>query len=94
MAQIQAEVEADYQKNQRKYMLTEQLKKIKKELGLEKDDKDALIEKFQARVKGLTMNEQVAAVIDEEIKKLSYLDSHSSEFSVTRNYLDWLTSMV
>lgn len=35
MAQIQSEVEADYQKNQRKYMLTEQLKKIKKELGLE-----------------------------------------------------------
>ena len=30
-------------------------------------------------------------VIDEEINKLRFLDSHSSEFSVTRNYLDWLT---
>lgn len=42
MAQIQSEVEADYQKNQRKYMLTEQLKKIKKELGLEVASKHVL----------------------------------------------------
>ena len=32
-------------------------------------------------------------VIEEEISKLSFLDNHSSEFSVTRNYLDWLTSI-
>eukprot|EP00123_Amoebidium_parasiticum_P017071 comp23700_c0_seq1/m.40716 comp23700_c0_seq1/g.40716 ORF comp23700_c0_seq1/g.40716 comp23700_c0_seq1/m.40716 type:complete len:909 (-) comp23700_c0_seq1:139-2865(-) len=93
MAQIQSEVEADYQKNQRRYMLMEQLKKIKKELGLEKDDKDALIERFQSRVKDLKMNESVSTVIDEELKKLMYLDGNSSEFNVTRNYLDWLTNM-
>lgn len=68
MAQIQSEVEADYQKNQRRYMLTEQLKKIKKELGLEKDDKDALIEKFQSRVKGLHMNENVSSVCDPRLR--------------------------
>lgn len=32
-------------------------------------------------------------VLDEELNKLSFLESHSSEFNVTRNYLDWLTSM-
>ena len=32
-------------------------------------------------------------VIEEELKKLAYLDTHSSEFSVTRNYLDWLTCL-
>ena len=32
-------------------------------------------------------------VVEEELKKLQYLDSHSSEFSVTRNYLDWLTCL-
>ena len=30
-------------------------------------------------------------VIDEELNKLGFLDNHSSEFNVTRNYLDWLT---
>ena len=36
---------------QRKYFLQEQLKIIKKELGLEKDDKDAIAEKFRERIK-------------------------------------------
>ena len=34
----------------RKYMLTEQLKLIKKELGMEKEDKDAIGEKFMERL--------------------------------------------
>ena len=37
-------------KNQRQYFLHEQLKSIKKELGLEKDDKEALAQKFRDRV--------------------------------------------
>ena len=35
----------------RKYMLSEQLKLIKKELGMEKDDKDAINDKFRERLK-------------------------------------------
>ena len=30
-------------------------------------------------------------MIEEELEKLNFLESHSSEFNVTRNYLDWLT---
>lgn len=32
-------------------------------------------------------------VISEELEKLSGLESSSAEFNVTRNYLDWLTSL-
>lgn len=32
-------------------------------------------------------------VIEEELTKLTFLESHSSEFNVTRNYLDWLTTL-
>lgn len=35
----------------RKFILQEQLKVIKKELGLEKDDKDSIVEKFRDRIK-------------------------------------------
>lgn len=38
-------------------------------------------------------SDQVVKVVDEEIAKLSMLDPSGSEFSVTRNYLDWLTSI-
>ncbi|KAI8477903.1 Lon protease mitochondrial [Branchiostoma belcheri] len=87
------EVEEKVKMTHRKYMLQEQLKIIKKELGLEKDDKDAVAEKFKERLKELTVPAAVMEVIDEELNKLSFLDPHSSEFNVTRNYLDWLTSM-
>ncbi|KAJ6218681.1 hypothetical protein RDWZM_004493 [Blomia tropicalis] len=90
---IGKEVEEKVKQQHRKFMLNEQLKIIKKELGLEKDDKDAIVDKFRAKIKDLLIPAHVTEVIDEELNKLSLLDNHSSEFSVTRNYLDWLTSM-
>lgn len=90
---IGKEVEEKVKSQHRRYMLQEQLKAIKKELGLEKDDKDAIEEKFKQRLKDLVVPKPVMEVIDEELNKLSFLDNHSSEFSVTRNYLDWLTSL-
>ncbi|KAK9751852.1 Lon protease (S16) C-terminal proteolytic domain [Popillia japonica] len=66
---------------------------IKKELGLEKEDKDAIGEKFRERIKEKILPQAVSSVIEEELNKLSFLESHSSEFNVTRNYLDWLTSL-
>ncbi|KAM6218170.1 lon protease homolog, mitochondrial [Rhynchocyon petersi] len=87
------EVEEKIKQTHRKYLLQEQLKIIKKELGLEKDDKDAIEEKFRERLKELVVPKHVMEVVDEELSKLGLLDNHSSEFNVTRNYLDWLTSV-
>ncbi|XP_075759096.1 lon protease homolog, mitochondrial [Pelodiscus sinensis] len=87
------EVEEKIKQTHRKYLLQEQLKIIKKELGLEKEDKDAIEEKFRERLKDLVVPKHVMEVIDEELNKLGLLDNHSSEFNVTRNYLDWLTSI-
>ncbi|KAF3835637.1 hypothetical protein F7725_028195 [Dissostichus mawsoni] len=63
------------------------------ELGLEKEDKEAIEEKFRERLKERTVPQHIMDVINEELNKLGLLDNHSSEFNVTRNYLDWLTSM-
>lgn len=90
---IGKEVEEKVKAQHRKYMLQEQLKVIKKELGLEKEDKDAIEEKFRARLKDKQVPVAVMDVIDEELSKLGFLDNHSSEFNVTRNYLDWLTTL-
>ncbi|XP_026466181.1 lon protease homolog, mitochondrial isoform X2 [Ctenocephalides felis] len=90
---IGREVEEKVKQQHRKYILHEQLKVIKKELGLEKDDKDAIGDKFRERIKNKTVPTAVREVIDEELTKLTFLESHSSEFNVTRNYLDWLTSL-
>ncbi|CAG0913217.1 unnamed protein product [Notodromas monacha] len=90
---IGKEVEEKVKQQHRKYMLHEQLKVIKKELGLEKDDKDAIEEKFRQRLNEKKVPQAVMDVINEELSKLSFLEGHSSEFNVTRNYLDWLTCL-
>uniref|UniRef100_A0A804MU89 Lon protease homolog, mitochondrial n=1 Tax=Zea mays TaxID=4577 RepID=A0A804MU89_MAIZE len=79
--------------DQRRYLLNEQLKAIKKELGLETDDKTALSAKFRERIESKKDRcpSHVLQVIEEELTKLQLLEASSSEFSVTRNYLDWLT---
>ncbi|CAA7398380.1 unnamed protein product [Spirodela intermedia] len=88
-------IEEKISKEQRRFLLNEQLKAIKKELGVETDDKTALSEKFRQR---LELNKErcpphVLQVIEEELAKLQLLEASSSEFNVTRNYLDWLTAL-
>ncbi|XAR52688.1 Endopeptidase La [Bertholletia excelsa] len=80
---------------QRRYLLNEQLKAIKKELGLETDDKSALSAKFRERIEPNKekIPPHVLQVIEEELTKLQLLEASSSEFNVTRNYLDWLTAL-
>jgi len=91
---ISKQVEEKISENQRKYFLMEQLKSIKKELGMEKDDKEALISKYRGRVHECkALPSEVSGVIEEELEKLSALEKNSSEFNVTRNYLEWLTSI-
>ncbi len=88
---INQKIEATISKTQREFFLREQLKTIKKELGLEKEDKSCDIEKFEARLKKRKVPDDVMGVIADEMEKLSMLEVQSAEYSVCRNYLDWLT---
>lgn len=88
---INQKIEATISKTQREFFLREQLKTIKKELGLEKEDRSCDIEKFEARLKQRKVPEDVMSVIADEMEKLSVLEVQSAEYAVCRNYLDWLT---
>lgn len=88
---INQRIEATVSKTQREFFLREQLKAIKKELGMEKDDKTSDLEKFETRIKKRKVPEEVLKVIDEEMDKLSTLEIQSAEYGVCRNYIDWLT---
>ncbi len=89
--EIRKQVEEKMQEHQREFFLREQLKAIQKELGIEKDDRTAEIEKFRERLQALTVPEAVQKRIDDEFDKMSVLETGSAEYAVTRNYLDWLT---
>jgi len=88
---ISQQIEEKVSGQQREFFLKEQLKAIKKELGLEKEGKTTEIEKFEERLEKLILNDEAQRTVDEELEKLRLLEPHSPEYTVTRNYLDWLT---
>lgn len=88
---INQKIEATISKTQREFFLREQLKTIKKELGIEKEDKTCDLEKFEARLEKRVVPDEVMEVITDEMEKLSVLEVQSAEYAVCRNYLDWLT---
>lgn len=88
---INQKIEDTISKSQKDFFLREQLKTIKKELGIEKDDKSLDRDKFAARIKERNIPQDVLKVINEEMEKLSALEPQSAEYAVARGYLDWLT---
>ena len=92
-SQISEEVNEKVSQHQREFFLREQLKIIQRELGLSKDDKTAEAEEFRERMSALAPPEPVQKRFEDELQKLSVLETGSPEYGVTRNYLDWLTSV-
>ena len=90
---ISQQIEEKISAQQKEFFLREQLKEIKKELGLEKDEKVSEVEKIEERLKDLVLTEEAQAKIDEELNKMRLLEPHSAEYGVSRNYLEWLTSV-
>lgn len=88
---INKKIEAAINKSQKEFFLKEQLKAIKKELGIEREDKSLDKEKFETRIKERTIPSDVLKTIESEMEKLSVLEIQSAEYGVTRGYLDWLT---
>lgn len=92
-SKISKSIEEKVSAQQREFFLREQLKAIKKELGLEKEGKDTELEKYEKRLKKLKLNPEAQKAVDDEMEKLSLIEPHSPEYTVSRNYLDWLTSV-
>lgn len=90
-ARITSEIEGNMSRAQRNFFLREQLKAIKKELGIEKEGKETEIERFEKRIAACQLPEEARERIEEEMEKFRLLEPASPEFTVTRNYLEWLT---
>ncbi|MCS2608889.1 endopeptidase La [Halomonas dongshanensis] len=92
-SEISEQVNAQMQERQREFFLREQLKVIQRELGISKGDRENDVDTFRKRLETLTVPEHVQERLDEELNKLSVLETGSPEYGTTRNYLDWLTSL-
>ena len=90
---ISKQIEEKLSKQQREFFLREQLKAIKKELGLAKDEKQAELDRYRERIEKLTLPPEAQERIQEEMEKLSLIEPASPEYAVSRTYLDWLTAL-
>lgn len=75
------------------HMYKEILNLIKNRLGMDKDEKETLMIKYNTNLEGKTVPEHITKIIEEEKERLMMTDKNSSEFHVIRTYLDWLTCL-
>ena len=88
---IQAKAASELGKSQRDYILREQLKAIRKELG-DSDDHNE-IEEFEEKILDAEMPESAEAAALKELDRLSHMSPSSAEYTVSRTYIDWIISM-
>jgi ATP-dependent Lon protease len=86
---IQTEVQDQVQQSQREYYLREQMKAIQKELG-EQDEAQRDVEELRQKIEAAGMPEDVKKETLKELNRLSRMSPMAADYSVTRNYIEWL----
>jgi ATP-dependent Lon protease len=86
--EIDTKVQDNIQKSQRKYFIQEQIRILQDELG--EDEASPELAKLKDEIKKAKMPKEAEEKAMEEFTKLKKTSPMSPEFSVTRNYLDWM----
>ena len=89
---IQSEVQDRVQQTQREYYLREQMKAIQKELG-EQDETARDVDEFKEKIDQSGMPEEVKKEANKELARLARMSPMAADYSVTRNYLEWLVML-
>jgi ATP-dependent Lon protease len=86
---IQTEVQDQVQQSQREYYLREQMKAIQKELG-EQDEAARDVDELKQKIEAAGMPEEVKKEALKELTRLARMSPMAADYSVTRNYIEWL----
>jgi len=86
---IQSEVQDRVQQTQREYYLREQMKAIQKELG-EQDEGQRDTEELKQKIESAGMPDEVKKEALKELGRLARMSPMAADYSVTRNYIEWL----
>ena len=91
-ARIQNQAKDEMSKTQREYFLREQLRQIHQELG-EGDEKTEEMNEIKAQLDKAGMPAEVKKEASKQLKRLEQMHPESSESSLVRTYLDWMTEL-
>jgi len=88
---IQAQAANELGKSQRDYILREQMKAIRRELG-DLDEKGDAAD-FENKIKNAEMPDCAEQAAYKELDRLNQMNPSSAEYTVSRTYLDWLVAL-
>ncbi len=90
---IQNELNDRIEKNQREYFLREEMRSIQEELGETPEGNETDYQKFKKKIAEFNFEGEIKETVESELSKLSMMDPNSSEWMVTRNYLELITQL-
>jgi ATP-dependent Lon protease len=85
--QLRTEVSERMEKNQREFILRQQMEAIRKQLGEGGSD---VVAEYRARVEQSGMPENARREFDRELDRLERMSEQSPEYGWIRNFLDWM----
>ncbi len=89
---INSQIKEEMGKNQREYVLRQQLKAIKEELGEDEGDQGDL-DGLEDRIAKAALPSEAETVAKKQIKRLRNMQVGSAEYTVVRTYLDWILDL-
>ncbi len=86
---INSQIKEEMGKNQREYVLRQQLKAIKEELG-EEDGDSGDLDVLEERITKADLPKEADKVSRKQLKRLRSMQVGSAEYTVVRTYIDWI----
>ena len=91
-AQIREQAKSGLEESQREYILREQLKAIRSELG-ESDETEAELEDYRKKIAAAEMSAEAKKEALRELSRMEKMPPQAAEYSVIKTYLDWLCEL-
>jgi ATP-dependent Lon protease len=88
---IRSDVREGMEKNQREYILRQQMDAIRKELGDESGE--GIVEEYRKKIADANMPEGARKEAERELGRLEAMSEQSPEYGWIRTYLDWMTEI-
>ncbi|MFL5735917.1 MAG: LON peptidase substrate-binding domain-containing protein, partial [Actinomycetota bacterium] len=88
---IRTDVAEGMQKNQREFLLRQQMEAIRKELG--EDGEEDVVGEYRTKIAEAGMPEDVRKEAERELGRLERTSEQSPEYGWIRTYLDWMTEL-
>lgn len=89
---IRTEAKEEMEKEQREYILRQQLKAIQKELG-DQDENQSIVSEYTQKIEKSGMPEEARKEAQRELKRISSMPPQAAEYSMIKTYLDWMVEL-